>query len=98
MKTKNRKTKIYKLWINVLTGRLPMYEEHVLLYAHGAIVIVGYRDSTNIDGEKWLSIEDDPLYGITHWMPLPNPPQLKSEVKKLEYSNPMPDTINIKWK
>ena len=64
-------------WIPV-TERLPEPETDVLAYSHGCVVIMTYRYTRH--GYLYFMDFDESgywheKYGVTHWMPLPDPPK-----------------------
>ena len=64
------------MWISV-KERLPAWLEQVLIYAkYFDILEIAYRDE---DG-KWRYVYDDTeVPVVTHWMPLPMPPEAEKE-------------------
>ena len=63
-------------WISV-KERLPEEGIRCLVYTEWERIILSERI-----GARWLMKEDDgqyerPAYWVTHWMPLPNPPEEK---------------------
>jgi len=69
----------YSGWINV-KDRLPDPDEHVLVFNNDEGVFRAYRDSHN-EYPSWQCYPigsyagDGCVFGITHWMPLPQPPK-----------------------
>jgi hypothetical protein len=61
-------------WINV-KDKLPQEKENILSYRHydGWIVICYYNEN-----RRFMLEPDTEAYLITHWMPLPNPPESNS--------------------
>ena len=60
-------------WISV-QDRLPEINTYVLIVYAGYSMFVAYRD--NSEGDLCFRGDDgNPLYNITHWMPLPEPPK-----------------------
>lgn len=59
-------------WIKV-EDRLPEYDEYVILTqeSHSSY---GYRKCTNKIGEIYVNSHGNELGSITHWTPLPEPP------------------------
>ena len=60
-------------WISV-KDRLPKAHQAVLTFSDTSDVIIGRRFS----GKKWhfpYFEQDHPILRVTHWMPLPNPPE-----------------------
>lgn len=55
-------------WISV-GDRLPDIERRYLIWSWGAHGIAEWYDGC------WLSIAHNVESGITHWMPLPDPPE-----------------------
>ncbi len=59
-----------KQWINIKTKeRLPSFGAKVLAWDGSDIHFAVYNGNEFLDNESWV------LYGITHWMPLPEPPK-----------------------
>jgi hypothetical protein len=65
-------------WIKI-TDRLPESEGEILIYVNGYCTLGKYNISKKIFQEfapnmfetmEWLKLEN-----VTHWMPLPNPPE-----------------------
>jgi len=64
-------------WISV-ADRLPEYEQNVLAYCPsltGNKINYGYLSCTNSSGHKYELWGVQGYYGVTHWMPLPEPPK-----------------------
>ena len=62
-------------WVPV-TERLPKSCDHVLMVfddSYGGAYLIGWRE----DDGRWFvdDQESNEAYGITHWMPLPSPPE-----------------------
>ena len=65
-------------WINI-TGRFPAFDEDVLVFGEGKIVIaklvtiVTTKDGASFD----FQYDNQPVwFNVTHWMPLPQPPTI----------------------
>ena len=62
-------------WIPV-TERLPNIAELVLAYSDGGVIDTAWRTSFSIPTGAWDTDSGQlNLMGITHWMPLPEPPE-----------------------
>lgn len=60
-------------WISV-KERLPEVWEHVL----AVVGLRGIVEAAVYDGVKWkVAWNHDELTDVTHWMPLPEPPEVK---------------------
>lgn len=67
------KSSDYKeFWIN------DRYEEGVLV-TDGDIITIGRCIETYSYPEMWVDINGDRIEGVTHWMPLPEPPVEKTK-------------------
>ncbi|MBR5202681.1 MAG: DUF551 domain-containing protein [Clostridia bacterium] len=61
-------------WISV-KDRLPEEGIDVLVYDDDTdMFFIAWYDETL---DKWLNADNGRLFGVTHWMPLPNPPKEK---------------------
>jgi hypothetical protein len=58
-------------WISV-KDRLPDYEAEVLIYSPETLIDLG---SYSWRFERWRGSSGALVEGITHWMPLPEPPE-----------------------
>ena len=68
----NREQKIEMEWISV-EDRLPEDYQHILTYDGNCVEPgVFYEKSGFFELDKY---ESDPLWAVTHWMPLPKPPK-----------------------
>lgn len=70
-------------WISV-EDKLPEFDEPVLLWSTGfTSAAYGRLDNVNKKGNafKWVTFQavDYTDYEITHWMSLPNPPEVDNE-------------------
>lgn len=59
-------------WISVY-DRLPEPSEHVLIYCNDGLILVGWYDYYRM---TFLCTDGTPC--VTHWMPLPAPPEEES--------------------
>lgn len=59
-------------WFSV-KEKLPEDDRNVLVYDDNddELYIAWYEEYNN----RWYSQESERLYGVTHWMPLPEPPK-----------------------
>jgi len=68
-------------WISV-DNDYPKRGQPVLTYGSHCDPIVAYRVA-GVDGGRWIQYDGDVdwigLSGITHWMPLPEPPEASDE-------------------
>lgn len=67
-------------WISV-KDRLPDFFDEVLVYnscCDDSGISIAWRKQGNNGGWVWDSrmVYPDDLVGVTHWMPLPNPPEV----------------------
>lgn len=66
-------------WIPV-EDRYPGEDERVLVTSRGQVVIGLWSWQVHWEGERerlWFDDEYACIYDVTHWMPLPNPPEAK---------------------
>lgn len=76
------RAKLAQEWISV-ADRLPTVDEEVLMYAElGSMVVGAYKHIGNM--HFWVYSDGDDFYGfvgdeITHWMPLPNRPEVNHD-------------------
>jgi len=64
-------------WISV-KDRLPKYKKMVILFCpgySGRPILEGSLYDTNENGNNWVDGVGFARSGVTHWMPLPEPPQ-----------------------
>jgi hypothetical protein len=64
-------------WYSI-TDILPDYEATVLLVRRNAEIIIGYRHSTDRDGEHYHGPYNE-VTEITHWAPLPDLPTIEED-------------------
>ena len=73
-------------WI-LVKDRLPEEDKDVLVfgYYHEAFqtLICHYR--TDFKGQWFTSVAGQQVYEVTHWMPLPQPPEIKEEKKWISH-------------
>ena len=61
-------------WINV-KDRLPEDLEDILFF-DGKDIFKGHISKSYMDEfHTWVSVSGNGIYDVTHWMPLPEPPQ-----------------------
>ena len=69
-------------WIPVEEKKPPIayhddLSENLLVVDSDGELLIAYYDAKN---ELWFSVDSNPrIYDVTHWMPLPTPPQRKEE-------------------
>ena len=64
-------------WISV-KDKLPEYKNNIILYApgySGRPVRMGWLDKTDENGHNWRDAQGFGILSVTHWMPLPEPPE-----------------------
>ncbi len=68
-------------WISV-ENRLPERQQNILAYGERSLIWSGTRLGTyqvefsqDDDGDYWISGGNRTLKNVTHWMPLPDPPE-----------------------
>ena len=65
----------------------PLDERLLVVNAYNGHQLIAYRGS-GFDGvTAWFSDQSRPIFGITHWRPLPNPPQLEEECMRVTYAS-----------